>query len=239
MKEKYVCPDKTVLEGVVHPNRARSVEGEHRVLRRKEVRGQAHLCVAGLVGQGGGMRERDNTLRAIHPTRPHTVGYIGVCDQGGDRLTQNAMSEGDTWPTSFPACPLGPLGSSSSQHRRTLELILQEGSAVFSSIKPKVRNRTQSAAKRMQRLSTIALWRHPAWRASASRLAVERIWLTYNIQDQNLVLVQNLGRVNHFKRFKLFPFRPRTSLNDSPPKIYLRPRIGRIGSPPCLGDAQW
>ena len=158
MKEKYVCPDKTVLEGVVHPNRARSVEGEHRVLRRKEVRGQAHLCVAGLVGQGGGMRERDNTLRAIHPTRPHTVGYIGVCDQGGDRLTQNAMSEGDTWPTSFPACPLGPLGSSSSQHRRTLELILQEGSAVFSSIKPKVRNRTQSAAKRMQRLSTIALW---------------------------------------------------------------------------------
>ena len=28
-------------------------------------------------------------------------------------------------------CPLGPLGSSSSQHRRTLELILQEGSAFF------------------------------------------------------------------------------------------------------------
>ena len=35
--------------------------------------------------------------------------------------------------------PLGPLGSSSSQHRRTLELILQEGSAIFSSIKSKVR----------------------------------------------------------------------------------------------------
>ena len=100
------------------------------------------------------MMERGNTLRAIHPARPHTVGYTGVCDQGGDQMTQNAMSEGDTWSTSFPAC------------------------------------RAQSAAKRMQRLSTIALWRHPAWRASASRLAVERIWLTYNIQDQNL------GRVN-------------------------------------------
>ena len=37
------------------------------------------------------------------------------------------------------ALPYGPLGSSSSQHRRTLELILQEGSAFFSSIKPKVR----------------------------------------------------------------------------------------------------
>ena len=34
---------------------------------------------------------------------------------GGDSVTPNG--------------PLGPLGSSSSQHRRTLELILQEGSA--------------------------------------------------------------------------------------------------------------
>ena len=33
--------------------------------------------------------------------------------------------------------PLGPLGSSSSQHRRTLELILQEGSAFFQASNPR------------------------------------------------------------------------------------------------------
>jgi len=37
-----------------------------------------------------------------------------------------------SWERCFtPQLPLGPLGSSSSQHRRTLELILQEGSAFF------------------------------------------------------------------------------------------------------------
>ena len=35
------------------------------------------------------------------------------------------------------ADPLGPLGSSSSQQRRTLELILQEGSAFFSASNPR------------------------------------------------------------------------------------------------------
>ena len=26
-------------------------------------------------------RERENRLQALRPARPHTVGYIGVCDQ--------------------------------------------------------------------------------------------------------------------------------------------------------------
>ena len=39
--------------------------------------------------------------------------------------------------TILRAGPLGPLGSSSSQHRRTLELILQEGSAFFQASNPR------------------------------------------------------------------------------------------------------
>ena len=31
--------------------------------------------VVGFVGEGG---DRDNRLRALHPTRPDTVGYVGV-----------------------------------------------------------------------------------------------------------------------------------------------------------------
>ena len=35
----------------------------------------------GLRVKGGGGRERDKRSRALRATRPHTVGYIGACDQ--------------------------------------------------------------------------------------------------------------------------------------------------------------
>jgi hypothetical protein len=41
--------------------------------------------------------ERDNRLRALRATRPHTVGYAGVCDQdlgGGVRLRTNEPASG-------------------------------------------------------------------------------------------------------------------------------------------------
>ena len=46
--------------------------------------------------------------------------------------------------------PLGPLGSSSSQHRRTLELIMQEGSAYIALPAPTVR--TVSGRARLGRV---------------------------------------------------------------------------------------
>ena len=49
----------------------------------------------------------------------------------GDKYVVDHRDEEDTPHVRGGRHPLGPLGSSSSQHRWTLELILQEGSAFF------------------------------------------------------------------------------------------------------------
>ena len=45
------------------------------------------------VGEGGG-EERDTRLRALRPTRPHTVGYVGVCDQEQGGIEWQGASRG-------------------------------------------------------------------------------------------------------------------------------------------------
>jgi len=62
------------------------VEGEpSRPTRRRGgggARSNGEHGVVGFAGKGGVReRKRDNRLRALGATRPHTVGYIGECDQ--------------------------------------------------------------------------------------------------------------------------------------------------------------
>ena len=67
--------------------------------------------------EGGAHESNIRVKERLKPTECNCAVCRTAPDYGGN------SREGVSW------CPLGPLGSSSSQHRRTLELILQEGSA--------------------------------------------------------------------------------------------------------------